>query len=89
MTPLAVLRAASAVYCGCSGVWWLGASASATRALTSWSWSWWVHEAGVSAGKVEVEVLCTHRVRTTLSTPVAKYISRRRGRVSQPGLSSP
>jgi hypothetical protein len=30
---------------------------------------------------------CTHRVRTALSTPVAKDISRRRGRVSQPGLS--
>jgi hypothetical protein len=31
---------------------------------------------------------CTHRVRTILSTPVANDISRRRGRVSQPGLSS-
>jgi hypothetical protein len=30
---------------------------------------------------------CTHRVRTTLSTLVAKDTSRRRGRVSQPGLS--
>ena len=33
-------------------------------------------------------LLCTRRVRTTLSTPVAKDISRRRGWVSKPGLSS-
>jgi hypothetical protein len=53
------------VLCGCVGGYceqlpWLaavvvvelGAPASATRALASWSWSWWIHEAGVSAGKV-------------------------------------
>jgi hypothetical protein len=52
-------------------------SASATRALASWSRSWWIREAGGQRARWRC---CTHRVRTTLSTLVAKDISRRRGR---------
>jgi hypothetical protein len=57
--------------------WWLGAPASATRALASWS----RRPGGFARPACQrVRWRCrTHRVRTTLSTLVAKDISRRRG----------
>jgi hypothetical protein len=47
--------------------------------LVTRSWSWWLVDPLGRRVSGQGGRCCTHRVRTTLSTPVAKYISRRRG----------